>query len=114
MLVVFEINGKQYDGLVGKDIEVDLMEAATGNLVIDKVLLFKKSDSDVLIGKPYVADAKVNASIKGVMQDKKIKVFRYRRRKNSKKMSGHRQKYTVIRLDSVVCQGQEFKAASGT
>lgn len=112
MFVVFEIAGKQYDGLLGEEMRIDRIDAPEGPLTVDKVLLFKKSEDEVLIGKPYVEGARLNATVKGEEKGKKIKVFFYRQRKKSKKMKGHRQRYTRIRLESVVSEGREYKPSA--
>lgn len=113
MFVVFEINGKQYDGLLGEELEVDRLSVPEGPLTVEKVLLFKKSDDEVLIGRPYVEGARLNATVRGEVKGRKIRVFFYRQRKKSKRMKGHRQRYTVIRLDSVVLSGEEYRPAAG-
>jgi len=110
MFVVFEINGKQYDGVLGEEMRVDLINNISGpEFNINKVLLFKKSDKEVWLGKPYIEGALLKTEVKGEVKDKKIKVFFYRQRKNSKKLKGHRQRYTVIKPVSISIAGEEIK-----
>jgi len=108
MFVVFEINGRQYDAYLGEEISVDLLSDPQKQMTIDKVLLFKGAEDDVHIGQPYVADAKLSAEFLHEQKEKKIKVFFYRRRKDSKKMQGHRQRHSVIRLTGLTLNGKAY------
>ena len=108
MFVVFEINGRQYDAYLGDEVSVDLLSEPQKELTIDKILLFKGAEDDIHIGQPYVADAKLSAEFLNERVDKKIKVFFYRRRKDSKKMQGHRQRYSVIRLNGLTLKGKSY------
>ena len=108
MFVVFEINGRQYDAYLGDELSVDLLSDPQKQMTIDKVLLFKGAEDDIHIGQPYVADAKLSAEFLNERKDEKLKVFFYRRRKDSKKMQGHRQRYSVIKLNSLSIGGKSY------
>ena len=108
MFVVFEINGRQYEAYLGDEMSVDLLPEPQKQMTIDKVLLFKGAEDDIHIGQPYVADASLSAEYLNERKDKKLKVFFYRRRKDSKKMQGHRQRYSVIRLTGLTLKGKTY------
>ncbi len=109
MFVVFELNGRQYDGYVGDDVRIDLMEKPEGDIKIDKVLVFKKSDEDVHVGQPYVSGALLNAKHVRDFKDKKVIVGKFKRRKKYRRKQGHRQQYTVIHLTGIKVGGTEIK-----
>lgn len=69
-------------------------------LTLSEVLLVGEGDQ-VAVGKPLVAGASVTARVKGRAQGPKLIVYRYRRRKNSDKKRGHRQKYTEAVVESI-------------
>lgn len=101
MYAIVEFGGKQYR--VEKDM-VLLVDKIKGHeaaqLDIDKVLL--ASDGGVIkVGKPFVSGAKVSASVLGTVKSKKVRGFKFRRRKKYRRTLGHRQQYFQIRIDSI-------------
>ncbi|MCD4796337.1 MAG: 50S ribosomal protein L21 [Candidatus Cloacimonetes bacterium] len=68
---------------------------------IDRVLLLQK-DKDTVIGKPTVKNAKIIAEVVSHLKDKKIIVFKKKRRKGYEKKQGHRQNYTEIKIKDII------------
>ncbi len=102
MYAVIETGGKQYRVQQGDIIFVEKLEAEAGeNVEFDKVLLVSK-EGDVLAGKPYLEDAKVEAKVLEQGKAKKILVFKYKAKKNYKKKQGHRQPYTKVQIENIV------------
>jgi large subunit ribosomal protein L21 len=98
MYAMVEIKGKQYKAEEGALLKVDrLAEEAGKKVEFDSVLLVG-SDDDVKIGTPYVKGAKVSAEVVEHIKDKKVVVFKYRRRKDSMSKNGHRQQYSVLKV----------------
>lgn len=102
MLTVIEIDKKQY--LVKKDetIEVQLLEQTEGEISIDKVLLVIDDDNRVTIGTPYINDAVVKAQVLGQEKGDKVVIYKYKRRKKYRRKTGHRQKYTVLKISDII------------
>ena len=100
MYAVFEDGSRQYRVSEGSQIEVDFREAETGTQVtFDRVLLYASGDA-VKIGLPTVAGATVVAEV--VEQTSiKTRVQKFRRRKNYKRLRGHRQPYTRVMIKSI-------------
>jgi len=67
---------------------------------LSDVLLVGEGD-EVTVGTPNVAGAKVTARVKGTAKGEKLVVYRYRRRKNSDKKRGHRQKFTEAVVEAI-------------
>ena len=65
-------------------------------------VLLLHTDKDTIIGKPNVKNAKVKAEIINHMKDKKVIVFKKKRRKGYQKKQGHRQNYTEIRIKDIL------------
>ena len=107
MYAVIEQGGKQYKVAQNDTLNIELAEVAPDakTIELDKVLFVKDGDN-VKIGTPYLEGAKVIASFKTVAEDavvkgKKLYPMHFRRRKNSRRRIGHRQKYLQITVDKI-------------
>ena len=102
MYAVIETGGKQYRVQEGDVLFVEKLEANEGDTInFDKVLLMSK-DGDLVAGKPYVEDAKVEVSVLAQGKAKKIIVFKYKAKKNYRKKQGHRQPFTKVKVEKIV------------
>lgn len=101
MYAVVATGGKQYRVKEGDILRVEKMPGNVGETVsFDRVLLLSDG-SRLTIGEPEVANATVNARIIEQGKSKKILVFKYKRRKRYRRMQGHRQPFTAVRIDSI-------------
>lgn len=98
---IVESGGKQYRAVPGGFIEVDRLEAETGESVQLDVLLVAEEEG-VSVGTPFVAGKKVKASVLGEVQGPKVIVFKYKPKKHYRRKTGHRQRYTRLQIDSLV------------
>lgn len=101
MYALVEIKGKQYKAEKGALLRVDRIAAEEGSeLEFDSVLMVSE-EGDTKVGTPYVDGAKVKGKIEIQGMGKKLKIFRYKRRKNSTRRLGHRQKYSFFRVEEI-------------
>jgi len=101
MYAVVEINGKQYRAEKGATLKVDRMEAEKGDsLSLDKVLIL--SGESVKVGAPYVQGATVKAIVQDEVKGDKIIVFKYKPKKDYRRTQGHRQRYTLLKVEEIV------------
>lgn len=100
MYAVIELNKNQYVVKKDEEIIVDKLVLDNKNIKIETVLLYK-DDKTTLIGKPYIKNASVDAEIVDEFKDKKVVIFKYKRKKNYKKRTGHRQKYTILKINNI-------------
>jgi len=101
MFAIVEISGKQYKVETGEEVKVPLQAAEEGaELAFSSVMLLDK-DGDVKVGTPYVDKAAVKVTVVKHGRDKKIIVFKKKRRKRFQKKNGHRQDYTVVKIDDI-------------
>ncbi|NLP29860.1 MAG: 50S ribosomal protein L21 [Clostridiales bacterium] len=101
MYAVIQTGGKQYRVQEGDVITVEKLDASPGEKVkFENVLLFSNGET-VDIGKPYLNDVNVEASVVENGKGKKVVIFKYRAKKNYRKKQGHRQPYTKIKIDSI-------------
>lgn len=102
MYAIIDTGNQQEKVEVGTIIEVDYMaDKKKGDKVMfDKVLLLSNG-KDATVGQPYVGKASVSGKV--VSQDKKDKVYaiQFRRRKDSKRIVGHRRKVTTINISEI-------------
>lgn len=102
MYAIVEVGSRQYK--VAKDDEILVEKAVTPRthkLSLDKVLLAVK-DKNVKVGNPYLKDAKVNCEVISHLKGEKKIAFKFRRRKNSQSIKGHRQKLVLLKVKEIV------------
>ena len=109
MYAVIESGGKQHRVEKGEILQLEKLDAATGDKVkFDKVLLVGEGES-VKIGKPYVQGGQVTAEVLREGRGDKIKIIKFNRRKHYKRQQGHRQWYTEVKITSIKAGGVEQK-----
>ena len=97
MYWLVELNNKQYKIEVGEPVLVDKLDAKQDSEIsIDKVLMIRGDKDEVKIGTPYLKDVKLKAKVLGTVSGKKVKVFKYKRRKDYRRTIGSRPQYTQI------------------
>jgi len=101
MYAVIRTGGKQYRVEEGDVVKIEKIDGERGSeLTFDDVLLVG-SDDATQVGTPNVAGASVSGTIVEQDRDKKIVVFKFRRRKNYIRKQGHRQSYTRVRINGI-------------
>jgi large subunit ribosomal protein L21 len=102
MYALVEYKGKQYKAEKGALIQVDKIDAEDGQAIdIDTVVLLSDEET-VSVGTPYVTGAVVKATVESSFRDKKIIVYKYKRKKDYHRTIGHRQQYTNIRVQDII------------
>lgn len=101
MYAIMETGGKQYRVSVGDVVFVEKLDVAADEVVtFDKVVAVSKDDK-LSVGAPYVEGANVSAKVLKNGKAKKITVFTYKPKKDSKRKMGHRQPYTQVRIEAI-------------
>jgi large subunit ribosomal protein L21 len=101
MYAVIETGGKQYRVQEGDILDVEKLGVEAGEKVeFDKVLVLS-DDNGMKVGTPYIDGAKVEAEVVENGRAKKVIVFKYKPKKDSKKKQGHRQAYTRVEIKSL-------------
>lgn len=101
MYAIIRTGGKQYQVAAGDQLRVEKLAGEVGDTIeIDDILLVADGD-DVKIGQPVVDGAKVSAQIVEQGKDKKIIVFKKKKRKGYKLRKGHRQPYTALQIKEI-------------
>jgi large subunit ribosomal protein L21 len=111
MYAIVQTGGKQYKVQSGDHLKVEKIVGDPGSEVtLDQVLAIGSADT-ISLGKPLVADAAVKATIMRTAKDRKILVFKKKRRHGFKKKQGHRQWYTLLKIGDIVT-GTAMEATS--
>jgi len=101
MQAVFKTGGKQYRVSPGDEIKIEKLPGEVGEKVVfDKVLLTSDGET-VNIGKPFLDSSKITGRILGQGRDRKIIVFKFKKRKDYKKKQGHRQSFTLVKIENI-------------
>jgi len=101
MYAIIETGGKQYRVQEGDILKIEKLEGAAGDkLTLDQVLMVK-DDNGTRIGTPTVKDAQVTVAVIEQGREKKIVVYKYKRRKNYRRKQGHRQAYTKVIVEKI-------------
>jgi large subunit ribosomal protein L21 len=112
MYAVIKTGGKQYRVREGDTLRVEKLAAEAGAKVqFDQVLMVGEGDS-VSVGTPYVSGTQVSATVISQGRGDKIKVVKFKRRKNYLRQKGHRQAYTEVEIISIGAAGKSSAAAS--
>ncbi|HHX72822.1 MAG TPA: 50S ribosomal protein L21 [Clostridiales bacterium] len=101
MYAIIEACGRQYRVQEGDVVFMEKLGANDGDTVtFDKVVLFSQGES-AEIGQPYVPGAVVEATVLKNGKGKKIRVFKYKAKKNYRRRQGHRQPYTKVQITKI-------------
>ena len=101
MYAVINDRGKQYTVKPGDRLRVDRMEIEPGTQIVFERVLLVGGDGEIRVGQPAVAGAAVTGTVLGEYKDRKIIVFKKKRRKKYRRKQGHRQRYTDVQVGSI-------------
>jgi large subunit ribosomal protein L21 len=101
MYAVIQTGGKQYRVAQGDKLRVEKLAGNVGDTVTFGEVLLVGSGDGVKVGQPTVGGAKVDARIVAQDRGKKLIVFKFRRRKNYRRKSGHRQPFTALEITGI-------------
>ena len=98
---IFKTGGKQYKVSQGDVIDVEKLDVKPGDEKEFTEVLLREENGELLMGTPFLPNAKVLAEVQGEIKDKKIWAFKFLRRKGHHKTIGHRRRLTRLKITSV-------------
>ena len=101
MKAVVRSGSRQYIAEEGRTVLVERLPQAVGEQITFSDVLFVVDGDNTQVGKPVVQGATVTATIVDQTKGPKLKVFHYVPKKRIRKLTGHRQKYTRVRIDKI-------------
>ncbi len=102
-MVIFQNRGKQYKVQVGDFLKLPKISNLKKNdsVTFDEIIFFKNENGDSFIGSPLVKGVSIKAKVVDQIKDKKIIVFKKKRRHNYRRKIGHRQDLTLLKVEEI-------------
>ena len=101
MYAIVETGGKQYRVQPGEVLRVESLPGEVGQVVELKQVRLVQGDAGLLVGRPWVEQARVMAEIVRQGRTRSMTVFKKHRRKNYRRTKGHRQGFTQVRITNI-------------
>ena len=99
---VIQTGGKQYKVKAGEIIKIEKLESSKPETKIEfKEILAYGDEKNIELGKPIISGAKVEADLIKNGKNRTVLIFKKRRRKNSRRKNGHRQQFSLIRINKI-------------
>jgi len=101
MHAVIKTGGKQYSVSPGDQIKFEKLSGQAGDTIIFDNILMTSDENGISVGKPFLDNCKVTGKIIRQGRDKKVLVFKYKRRKGYRRKRGHRQSFSLVRIEGI-------------
>jgi large subunit ribosomal protein L21 len=102
MYAIIRTGGKQFRAEPGKTIKVPALDAEPGQQVTFDEVLVAGTDDGLKVGTPTVSGAAVTGEVVKHGKEKKVIIFKWKRRKNYRRKQGHRQDFTEVRVNEIL------------
>ena len=102
MYAIIRDGSHQHIARPGEVLTIERRDLAEGSPIEFKEVLLVADEETVEVGRPTVEKATVRGTVTGDIKGKKLVVFKFKKRKDSRQKTGHRQKYTTVRIDEIV------------
>jgi large subunit ribosomal protein L21 len=99
MYAIIATGGKQYKVSEGDTIYIEKLDTEVGEVVTFPVLML--SGETIAVGNPYIAGATVTGKIVRQLRGEKIRILKYKSKKNYRRKAGHRQPYTQVEITGI-------------
>lgn len=98
---IIQTGGKQYQAIPGRTLAIEKIEGEDGSTLEFREVLFRKTGNGQFeFGQPFLKTA-VKASIIKQTKGPKVIIFKFKRRKKYRLKRGHRQQYTIVRIEAI-------------
>lgn len=102
MFAIFKTGGKQYKVFENQVLKIKKIEAVLGDEInINEVMMVGGEGIQAAVGAPHVVGASIKLQLVGYDQEKKVIIFKKRRRKNYRRKNGHRQIVSLVKVISI-------------
>ena len=109
---IFKTGGKQYKVQASEILKIEKLELSKDNKIEFNEILAYGDKKNVELGSPLIKGAKIEAELIKNSKERTVLVFKKRRRKNSKKKYGHRQPFTLIRINKIFSKDGKILASA--
>jgi large subunit ribosomal protein L21 len=101
MYALVDIKGKQYKAETGALLKVELFDNDAGDTLEFASVMLVSSEQGTKVGQPYLPGVTVKAVVQEHGRGPKIRIFKYKKRKNYRRTQGHRQGFTLIKIQEI-------------
>ena len=101
MYAVIKTGGKQYRVAQGDEVKLEKLTGNVGDTVTFEQVLMASDGENVRLGEPCLENSKVVGRIVRQARNRKVVVFKFKRRKGYRKKRGHRQYYTLVKIENI-------------
>lgn len=101
MYAIIQDGGRQFKIEDGQELDIDYREVSSGDEIKFEQVLAYRDDDGLKVGQPMLESATVTAEVLSVTQGPKLVIQKFRRRKNSRTKTGHRQLYTRVKINKI-------------
>ena len=101
MFAVFQSGGKQHRVSEGDVVKLEKLSAEPGEEIVFDQVLMVSNDGDVNVGAPYVEGSQVKGEVLRTDRGRKIRVIKFKRRKDFMRRQGHRQWFTEVKITAI-------------
>src|SRR6185295_7215920 len=101
MYAIFVDGGRQYKVTEGQELDLDYRDIPSGQELTFERVVAVSDTAGIKLGEPTVAGASVVAEVLGPVKGEKLTIQKFRRRKNFRRKTGHRQIYTKVRISRI-------------
>ena len=109
---IFKTGGKQYKVQASEILKIEKLELSKDNKIEFNEILAYGDEKNVELGFPLIKGAKIEAELIKNSKERTVLVFKKRRRKNSRKKYGHRQPFTLIRINKIFSKDGKILASA--
>ena len=110
MFAIVNISGKQYRITKGEQVKVPSLNTEAGKKVSFDQVLLTDDGKKVKVGTPTIKGVSVSATVINHGRDRKVVIFKKKRRKGYRRKNGHRQSYSLVQIDAISASAPEKKA----
>jgi large subunit ribosomal protein L21 len=114
MFVIIKTGGKQYKIQPGDIVKLELLGDEKGKKITFYDVLACNHEGNDLIGTPFLKNVEVKGEILENKKGKKVIVFKKRRRHNSRRLNGHRQGISVVKINEITLDGKSIVSSDVT
>ncbi len=110
MFAIIKTGGKQYRITPGEILKIEALEIKKGKEVTFEEVLMFSNNNKTEIGRPILKNISVTAKVLENKKNKKILIFKKRRRHNSRRLNGHRQNISVVQISNISVDGKPINS----
>ena len=112
MFAIIKSGGKQYKIVPGDILKLEYLGIKKGEDVIFKEVLMLHDSQSLEVGEPFLSNAQVQGKVLENRNDKKVIVFKKRRRHNSRRLNGHKRLLSIVKINEISYKGKILAKAA--